>query len=151
MNNNILYISKQLAKEGTEKYIGFSCPSKKERAFKNDCFNKVCAALNELGVKTASVDFDKDGQSAVKAISTEDIANENADVVLINLPYVSGNEHLYVTNDKLKNIILSVCYGKTSYSNFEKAVDVFNENGITLKAVISKKRRFAVSGLAKNK
>lgn len=43
-------------------------------------------------------------------------------------------------------MILSVSYGKTEYSNFEKTVDVFNENGIKLKAVVSKKRR-----LIKNK
>lgn len=142
MNNNILYIAKQLAKEGTEKYIGFTCPSNKERAFKNDCFKKVCDALNGFGVKPVSVDFDTDVQGEVKAISAEDIPGENADLVLINLPCVSGNEYLFVNNEKLKSMILSVSYGKTEYSNFEKTVDVFNENGIKLKAVISKKRRF---------
>lgn len=147
MNNNILYVAKQLAKESTQKYIGFTCPSAKERAFKNECFDEICKALKEFDIKTVAVDFDKNKQSIAETVDTERIKADDADLVLINLPCVYGNEHIFVNNDKLKNIVLSVCYGKTTYNYFEKTVDVFNENEISLKAVISKKRHFAVSGV----
>lgn len=151
MKNDIKYIAKQiLVLSKSHKVIAFSCLGGNEMKIKNSDFQQIVEALKESELKFAVVNYDETykGIVDIDATKTADDFSYNFDkvelsedtVALVNLKAVLGNESLFDTDGKIKKIVLSTKFGKTSYNSIEKAVEVFKQNEVDVIGIIANRR-----------
>lgn len=135
------------------KYLGFAgCDGRDVR--KNKIVADVYRILNKLGKKAILVNFDPDFASDIAYIDAvadscsdcyeysydfESASVKDYDLVLVNYCSVSDRGYLLSPNLPAKDLVLDVNFGKTTYRNAEKSMNILKQNKINLFAVLGTK------------
>ena len=151
MTNDIKYIAKQiLTLSKIDNVIAFSCLAENESKVKNADFQQIVEVLKTSGINFTVVNYDATYSGAIDIDATKICDNfsynfDNIDipegsVVLVNLKSILGNEELLDSDGKIKKIVLSSKYGKTSFNSLEKGAEILKQNKIEVIGIIANKR-----------
>ena len=150
--SSIIYAARQILANSTDKYIGIACAEPSLSAQKNFDTVELYRVLSEMGKKVLLVNFDPDFSADIelvdavscteqhlydvdKALAEEDISNY--DKVLLNLCSIADKGYLLDKESLVKEIVLTVKYGKSTYRAFESATETIKQNDIKLIGVLA--------------
>ena len=153
-SKKMIYAAKQLLSESAEKMIGFTCADTKMNTAKNQDISTVYNVLSKESKNILLLNLDPEFSADFSYIDAPvkdetisydlETALKGTDVsqydkILVNFCPTQNKGYLFDPNIAVKEIVLCVKYGATTYTNFEKSVDLFTQNGIRLIGTLAHK------------